>query len=173
MSDTEDLGITTGGDVLSHVLHLGTNTGGDFTPDGIAAAVEKMAAQIRVIDDEVHAMVAAQEVDMSFITDWSTFVIGWYDWKTEHSSWLSNAWNQTRDDLVNWDQQYEALRSRWLALQPDSKAVAFTVQKAPTSASGIEDFGKAVGAALKHIAIGAAVLAGVITAGYIVWRVAR
>jgi hypothetical protein len=168
---SEDLGITTGGDALGHVLALGTNSGGAFTPDGIAAAVEKVAVQIRIVDNELHDLVAAQEVDTAFVNDWATFVLGWYDWRTAHSSWLSDAWNQTRDDLVNWVSQYEDLRQRWVALFPASKAQAFTIQQAAPST--IESWGLQIGAALKHIGIGAAVIVGVAAAGYVLWRVAK
>lgn len=170
---SEDLGVTTGGDVLTHVLSLGTNGGGDFTPDGIAAATEKLAAQIRKIDDELHVLIATQDADTAWVADWSTFVLAWDDWKQDHSSWISNAWNQTRDDLVNWDQQYEALRTRWLAFFPASQAVSFTVKAAPTSGNALADWGKQIGAALEHIAIGAGVLLGVGLAAYVTYRVAK
>ena len=170
MSDTGsiDLGITTGGDTLSHVLHLGTNDGGAFTPDGIAAAIEKLGRQIQVINGELSDLVAAQEVDTGFVADWSSFVIGWADWKTANSSWLSDAWNSTRDALLDWRSQYENLRTRWLALQPKSKAAPTVVKDAP--ANTIEDWGKQVGAALKHIGVGAAWVTVAFTAAYVVWK---
>ncbi len=167
---SEDLGITTGGDTLTHVLALGTNNGGAFTPDGIAAAVEKVAAQIRLVNGEVHDLVAAQEVDMSFITDWSALVVDWSDWKAEHSTWISDAWNSTRDELLTFRARYEELRTRWLAIFPDSKSVTFTVKDAPTSGNQLEDWGKQIGAALQHIALGAGVLAGVGLVAYLAWR---
>lgn len=170
---TQDLGITTGGDTLTHVLSLGTNGGGDFTPDGIAAAVEKLAAQIRKIDDELHVLIATQDADTAWVNDWSTFVLAWVDWKQAHSTWISDAWNQTRDDLVTWDQQYEDLRTRWLVFYPASASIGFTVAAAPTSGKVLEDWGKQVGAALEHIALGAGILAGVGFGAYLMWKFAK
>lgn len=171
MSDTptQDLGISTGGDTVGHVLHLGTNDGGVFTPDGIAAAIEKLDTQIKVVDGEIHDYVAAQELsDDNFLTAWSSFVIEWYDWKAAHSSWLSDAWNQTRSDLLDRRATYENLRTSWANIFPATKAVAFTVTDAPKNT--IEDWGAQIGAALKHIGVGVAWVTVAFTAAYVVWK---
>lgn len=171
MSDTptEDLGITTGGDTLGHVLNIGKNEGGAFTPDGIASAITKLDTQIKLVDGEIHDYVAAQELsDLGFMTDWSSFVIEWYDWKSAHSSWVSDAWNQTRSDLLDRRETYERLRANWAGIFPATRSLAFTVKDAP--ANTIEDFGLQIGAALKHIAVGAAWVTVAIAAAVVVWK---
>ena len=173
MSDTppQDLGVQTGGDLLTHVLHLGTNEGGDFTPDGIASAIDKLNLQVHKVDDEIHDYVAAQELtDLVFMTDWSSFAIAWSDWQTAHSSWLSDAWNSTRDELLDQRTQYENLRTRWAAIYPQTLAIPFVVKDAPTSGNALENWGKQVGAALEHIAKGAGIVLAVGVAAYLVWK---
>lgn len=162
-----DLGITTGGDALSHVLDLGTDEGGAFTPDGIAAAVERVHAQIRVISKEAFDSDAMPD---DLFNDWSRFVLAFTQWKTSHSSWLSRAWNETRAELLDWVSQYEALRVRWSQTY-QTQAAPFEVRDAPGGT--LESLGTQVGAALKHVAIGVGVLAGVVVGGYLAWRMVR
>lgn len=169
---SEDLGITTGGDTLSHVLSLGTNSGGAFTPDGIAAATEKLAAAMRQISKEDFEAAGTDGFDDTPIfADWSQFTVDFLAWKAAHSSWISDAWNQTRDDLVDFVSRYNALRARWVAIYPATTAPNFTVQDAPGNT--LENLGKQVGAALQHIALGAGILAGVGVGAWIIWRIAR
>jgi hypothetical protein len=163
-----NLGVSVGGDTLGHVLALGTNDGGDFTPDGIAAAVEKVHAQIRLLSKEVFA---ADDVDDAFFTDWSHYVLAFTTWKTSHSSWLSRAWNETRTELLDLVAQYEALRSRWGDLHGETAAVPFEVTTAPGGT--LENMGLQIGLALKHVGIGLAILVGVPLLGYVAWRVVK
>lgn len=164
-----DLGITTGGDTLSHVLGLGTNNGGAFTPDAIAAATEKVAAALRQISKEDFDAAGSDGFnDDGFFPDWSAFTAAFLGWKGAHSSWISNAWNETRDELVSYVNQYNALRARWGDIYPSTTAPSFTIQDAPKNT--LDDWGKEIGAALKHIAIGVGVLAGVTLGAYVVWK---
>jgi hypothetical protein len=165
-----DIGITTGGDTLSHVLGLGTNTGGAFTPDAIAAATEKVAAALRQISKEDFDAAGSDGFnDDDFLPDWSAFTAAFLGWKGAHSTWISNAWNETRDELVSYVNQYNALRARWLAIYPTSTAPDFTIQDAPKNT--LDDWGKELGAALKHIGIGLAVVVAVPLLGYLAWKV--
>lgn len=168
-----DLGITTGGDVLGHVLALGTNDGGSFTPDGIAAAVEKVHEQIRIVSGEIFN--AEPDVDDSFFARWSRYVVDFTSWKTEHSSWLSRAWNETRAELLDHLAKYHELRGEWVALLAqnggETRSIAFEVKDAPKGT--LEDLGKQLGLALKHVGIGLAVVVGVPLLGYVAWRMVR
>lgn len=164
-----DLGITTGGDTLGHVLALGTNDGGSFTPDGIAAAVEKVHAQIRQLAKEIFD--AQPDVDDDYFAAWSQFTVVFSRWKTEHSSWLSRAWNETRAELLEHVNTYHQLRGQWIESGHETRTVQFEVKEAPKGT--LEDLGAQLGAALKHIGIGLAVLVAVPLVGYLAWRAVR
>ncbi len=164
-----DLGISTGGDTLGHVLALGTNDGGAFTPDGIMAAVEAVHAQLRVISKEVFN--ASPDVDDDFFNDWSRFTLAFIQWKAEHSSWLSRAWNETRSELLAHVATYHALRARWIELAGGTNAGAFEVKEAPKGT--IADIGSQLGLALQHVGIGLAVLVAVPIIGYVAWKMVR
>ena len=121
-----DLGITTGGDTLGHVLSLGTNEGGAFTPDGILDAAERVAAAMRQLAKDVFD--AEPDVDDDFFAAWSIFVRDFTAWKADHSSWFSRAWNTTRDELLAFLQRYEGLRKQWLDGGGTTEAPTFTVR---------------------------------------------
>jgi hypothetical protein len=149
--------------------------GGYFTPDGILSAAERVAAAVRQISHEINAILDDSTVPslpgdfLSVENDWDTFSQEFLAWKGEHTSWVSRAWDTTRDELSGFVERYQALRPRWAKVYPATAAPDLNVTS-DTIGGALKDAGKAAGAALQSIGIGLAVVLGVGIAAYVVWK---
>ena len=150
---------------------LALEIGGVFTPDSILSAADRLAAQARVLAGEIFD--AQPDVDEDFYLAWQAFFLKFQLWKSDNSGWFSRVWNTTRDELVDWVQTYNRLHADWITLHPETRAMGASVTSNDTIGGAVDRAGKAIGVALKDIAIGLAVLVGVGLVGYLAVKAAR
>lgn len=141
---------------------------GLFTPDSVASGAERLAAAVRTMSREIFDSI---DVDEGFENEWDAFTQEFLPWKADHTSWLSRAWNTTRDELVTFVDRYNNLRASWVAAHPSTAATGFNVTGAgPLQA--LDKWAAGVGVALRSVGIGLAIVVGVGIAGYVAWKAA-
>lgn len=143
--------------------------GGYFTPDGILSAAERLAAAVRQLSHEEFDTPEGVAVPGEWEDAWIAFTQDFLSWKSGHTSWISRAWDTTRDELAGFVERYQKLRATWATIYPETAAPDLNITS-DTIGGALKDAGKAAGAALQDIAIGLAVLIGVGLAGYAIWK---
>jgi hypothetical protein len=140
---------------------------GLFTPDSVASGAERLAAAVRTMSREVFDETIG--VDEGFENEWDAFTQEFLPWKADHTSWVSRAWNTTRDELVTFVDRYNNLRASWLAAHPSTAATGFNVTGAgPLKA--LDEWAAGLGVALRNVGIGLAVVLGVGIVAYVAWK---
>src|SRR4029077_191413 len=142
--------------------------GGYFTPDGILSAMERLPSAGRQLSLETHDVL---DIPPELEDAWDAFTQEFLAWKADHTSWLSRAWDTTRDELTGDVERFPAPRGRWAAVPPATAAPSLNVTS-DTIGSTLADAGKSLGVALQSVGIGLAVIVGVGIAAYVVWKAA-
>jgi hypothetical protein len=145
--------------------------GGLVSPDQLLNASETLAAQQRLMAREIFNQ--EPDVDDAFFADWSDFTVRFLAWKSASSSWFSRVWTSTRDELVGFLGEYARLRDRWAQMHEETNAGSLKVTANDTLSGAVDKAGTAVGAALRSIGIGLAVLVAVPLVGYLAWKTMR